>query len=252
MRVQEEVIILGQKDHGEDDVLVTMLSVSMGKLKGIAKHAKKSKRRFPNCLFEGNLLSMEFELRPQRDIHFLYQARLLESPFSGLSNQGAIVVGSYLLRLTEASLAPQQGEKGLFFLLKGVLASLKEEKDFETLTLWFETRLSHILGYAVNVNECMVCKRPYTFRGKAWFSAQKGGILCFKCKGKTGAIEMEPEEINLLKLMDQGSETVNIPTVTNEIYKKKLSTLLLAHIKEHISPISRSVFELRNNIFKWS
>ncbi len=48
--LSSEAIILQSKPTGESDLVVDFLSPDLGRLKGIAKGAKKSKKRFIHCL----------------------------------------------------------------------------------------------------------------------------------------------------------------------------------------------------------
>jgi DNA repair protein RecO (recombination protein O) len=43
-------IIMRTKEFGETDLLVTFFTQDKGRLKGIAKGARKSRKRFVNCL----------------------------------------------------------------------------------------------------------------------------------------------------------------------------------------------------------
>jgi DNA repair protein RecO (recombination protein O) len=45
-----QAIIMRTKEFGETDLLVTLLTPDKGRLKGIAKGARKSRKRFVNCL----------------------------------------------------------------------------------------------------------------------------------------------------------------------------------------------------------
>ena len=47
---QTQAIVLTVRDYGEADLLVTFLTPGRGRLTGIAKHARKSRRRFAHCL----------------------------------------------------------------------------------------------------------------------------------------------------------------------------------------------------------
>ena len=47
---QTPAIVLTVRDYGEADLLVTFLTPGQGPVTGIAKHAKKSRRRFAHCL----------------------------------------------------------------------------------------------------------------------------------------------------------------------------------------------------------
>ena len=52
-------IIMRVKELGEADVLVTFLTPERGQLKGVAKGARRSRRRFANCLETFSLVSLE-------------------------------------------------------------------------------------------------------------------------------------------------------------------------------------------------
>ncbi len=57
-------IVLSVRNYGEADLLVTFLTPSRGLLTGMAKHAKKSRRRFAHCLEPLN--RVDFFLSPPR------------------------------------------------------------------------------------------------------------------------------------------------------------------------------------------
>src|SRR5512134_3304740 len=67
-------IVLRWRPYGESDKIVTFLSEDFGKLTGIAKGAKRSRRRFPNSLEALARVRMHFRLRPNASLAFLESA----------------------------------------------------------------------------------------------------------------------------------------------------------------------------------
>ena len=68
-------IIITVRDYGEADRLVTFLTPVRGRLTGIAKHARKSKKRFANCLEPLSLVTLFLSERPRGDLEFLERGR---------------------------------------------------------------------------------------------------------------------------------------------------------------------------------
>ena len=57
-------IIMRVKDFGESDLLITFFTPDEGKIKGIAKGARRSRARFVNCL---DIFSLESGIQPEKE-----------------------------------------------------------------------------------------------------------------------------------------------------------------------------------------
>ena len=53
-------IIMRVSEFGESDLLITFFTPTEGKIKGIAKGARRSKARFVNCLDIFSLVNLEY------------------------------------------------------------------------------------------------------------------------------------------------------------------------------------------------
>ena len=73
-------IILGSRVYGEADQLVTLYTPSQGKLRALAKNAKRSKKRFMNCLDDYGLVQVELVRKTGRGLDLLDSCRLLARP----------------------------------------------------------------------------------------------------------------------------------------------------------------------------
>jgi DNA repair protein RecO (recombination protein O) len=74
---QTPAIIVQVRDYGEADRLVNFLTPEGGRVTGIAKHAKKSRRRFANCLEPLNRVVLHLSPKTQR--HQDSQSKILVS-----------------------------------------------------------------------------------------------------------------------------------------------------------------------------
>ena len=58
-----QAIIMRIREFGESDLLVTFFTPDKGQLKGVAKGARKSRKRFVNCLDVFSLVNLEYGLK---------------------------------------------------------------------------------------------------------------------------------------------------------------------------------------------
>ena len=79
-------IIMRVRDFGESDVLITFFTPDRGKLKGVAKGARRSKKRFVNSLDILSLVNLEYGPNRKGDLYFIHSGKLSE-PYIELRNQ---------------------------------------------------------------------------------------------------------------------------------------------------------------------
>lgn len=72
-----ESIIISKRTFREADLLVTFFSKKDGKLKGVARSAKKSKKRFGGLLECGYILDLHYKTTTSSDLCSITQANLL-------------------------------------------------------------------------------------------------------------------------------------------------------------------------------
>lgn len=238
--------MLDTVEVGEADLLVSLLCKETGKERCIAKHAKKSKRRFPNCLFIGNWIEVRYQLRPQRDLGFLLEARLIRPFFALESHVTNNLFGSYALKVVEHLTPVGQRELEVFELLAGIFEILPRSYSGVQL-LCFEARILKVLGYGLNLKECLGCKRQFSYQGIAWFYPEKGGIFCGRCKPQAETIPLGPKEVSWLN----GFQEYGLACLSENsemAYTENLSKALLRHLQRHLGPLPKGLLELRKKL----
>ncbi|MBW1680546.1 MAG: DNA repair protein RecO [Deltaproteobacteria bacterium] len=198
-------IILRIREFGESDLLVSFFAEDAGRLKGVAKGARRSRRRFPNCLDLFCLSRMEYVDRGKGDMLFLDSCRLI-NPFAGLrSDFSALSLGSYMVELTEILFPVGVGDRRMFALLRRAFEALDQGERGDRLRVIFEGRAMSLGGYGIGLECCSRCGRPYEGRGRAVFLRTRGAIGCLRCaKENAMTPSLDPPAMGALALIQSG------------------------------------------------
>lgn len=200
-------IVLSSINYGESDAIVNFYTQDYGRLGGIAKGARRSRRRFGGTLEPfsyGRLIFVK-----KRELVRVDQWDIVEG-FHGIKQDlERIACGSYMLELVREMVKEGQKNPEVFILLLNSLSTLEDGIGPDILTRAFEMRLLTAIGYQPCLDRCVVCKQTFTpdasggRDGKAiFFSSAKGGVLCPGCaKVGGGLIPVTPETARTLILM---------------------------------------------------
>lgn len=195
-----EAIALNSIDYGESDRIVTFYTLEFGKIKGIAKGARRSKKRFVNNLEPFSYIRLLFFKRQGRDLVMLEQADVIRRFDSLLLDIDKLAFGSYCLELLSEMTPEGQKNQKAFELLLKFLIMLNAGADIKTIVISFEMKLLSILGYRPHLDMCIVCKNTPA-NNKIFFSSAMSGILCFNCRNHEKlVIPVSPGTIKFLML----------------------------------------------------
>ena len=184
MRSKTEAIIISSMNLGEADKLVTFFSLDRGMLKGVAKNARKSFRRFGAGLESFTLVRLHLYEREHQELLRIESADIIEQHAAIGGCLPGAAAGAVMLELVR-ELSPL-GERNAqaFLLLSHVLHLLDEGEDPLFLLGIFEIKFLSLLGYQPKLDHCLSCGvQP---RGEIVFLGMKGGILCPDCMVSSG------------------------------------------------------------------
>lgn len=176
-----EAIILRSRLYGESDKIVTFLTEDAGKLTGIAKGAKNSKRRFANCLEPFTRVRVHYRLpRAGTTLVFMESCDLLR-PVSALAEPSKLAYGSYLIELVDVLTEEAHPIRRVYQLLDSALDSLERSPATAAFLRAFELQLLCDAGYEPQLLQCGLCRKDLTAEAGAYFDATKGMVLCAQC-----------------------------------------------------------------------
>lgn len=185
-------IVLRSRAHGESDKIVTFLTKDWGKVTGIAKGAKRSRRRFVNVLEPFTHVQLRF--RPSRadDLAFIFGCDLVQS-FRGPSQDlQRFALASYVCELVDVMVSGREAGPEMYALLLDGLQAIEGMVALSSSFLpAFELFLLAHTGYAPHLTDCQQCGRAMLSSAGTWaFSPSLGGVLCAQCREDGGSLLM--------------------------------------------------------------
>jgi DNA repair protein RecO (recombination protein O) len=205
-------IVLRSWPLGESDKIVSFLTEGHGKLTGIAKGAKRSKKRFVNSLEPFSFVSLNFQDRSHTSLAFILGCELQKSYKKLISSLKKITFASYCVEITDGLIGEREENRLVFDHLKKSLRYLESEEPSVTFLIGFELKLLSLAGYQPFLDSCRHCGmyrpglyEPVQMASAAWyFSFRDGGILCAGCsKLRKEIMPISGETLNLMVNLQQ-------------------------------------------------
>lgn len=175
-----KAIVLRSVDFSEQDKLVTLMTENNGKVKAVARSARKIKSRFGAALEPMSHIQLIYFGKVNQELYQLNSCDIIQSFQPVREDLGKLYTGIYFAELIDTLLKEADHSKELFQLLLEALFSLLTQNNTDTLRLLFEIRIISLLGYAPRLTYCIHCKKePAT----DWvgFSYNLSGVICALC-----------------------------------------------------------------------
>lgn len=176
-----DAIVLRSLNHGESDLIVTLLTSGYGKLRGIAKGARRSRKRFANALEPYTRLSIIFSTKGADNLSLIEAADIVDHYPDIRSDLQRTLVSSYFMDLVDLFSSDGKLNADLFNLLCAVLDNIDKHGTSDVLVRVFELHLLKFVGYEPVLDRCVICRTPLN-DGKLYaFSPAAGGLHCRPC-----------------------------------------------------------------------
>jgi len=187
---QSEAIVLRTYPLREADLLVTFLTRAEGKIKGVARSAKKSKRRFGGALEPLTLVRLYYDDREGKELARLDSCDILESPLSATVDYARVVALEHVAEMLDELLPDREPNDAIFRLAVAVLQQLRAGAIWMPLT-YFQLWLVRLVGFLPELSECVACGA--TLNGdRAYYHALADGLMCAQHK-RLASSQLAPE-----------------------------------------------------------
>jgi DNA repair protein RecO (recombination protein O) len=199
---ESEAIVLRTYPLREADLLVTLFTRAEGKVHGVARSAKKSRRRFGGALEPLTYVRVHYEDRERRELARLDSCEVLESPLASEVTYPRAVALAHVAELLDELLPDREPNDAVFRLALAVLAGLRGAAVWLPVT-YIELWMTRLMGYLPELSECMVCGR--TLNGsRAFYHALADGLVCWDDK-RLASSEISAESRSLAARMLRNS-----------------------------------------------
>lgn len=176
-----QAFVLSSTDYAESDRIVSLFTLNHGRLKGFARGARNSRKRFGPAL--ETFARIEIQLNHKEGLSSLKSADII-TIYPGIRGDlPAIAHALYACEVVEALTPEGVPLARLFRLLAAYFEHLDYGTAVETDRRMFEINLLNILGYRPSLEECSRCGTAFDHRGALM---QHGGELVCRFCAATG------------------------------------------------------------------
>ena len=175
MLKQSEAIVLRTYPLREADLLVTLFTRLEGKVKGVARAAKKSRRRFGGALEPLTHVRVYYEDRERHELTRLDSCDVLDSPLSTEVDYSRALGLAHVAELIDDLLPDREPNDAVFRLALAVLGKLAPDQIWMPLT-YFDLWMVRLAGFLPDLGHCVVCGEELD--AQAFYHPLVDGLMC--------------------------------------------------------------------------
>ena len=190
-----EAIVLRHHPIGEADYLLTLYTPNRGKLRAVARGARRIKSRLGGHV-EPPMRASLFMVKGQ-NLDSVNQAEALEGFRPLREDLNRLSQALYMLELVDAFSQEEQPNYPVYRLVLDSLRSLSADAP-PALLPYFQMRLLDYSGFRPELRQCAECEAVLE-PGLHSFSPSQGGVLCDSCHPP--GVSILPMSLNCIKTL---------------------------------------------------
>ena len=199
-----EAIVLRSWPFHEADLLVSLFTRDQGKVKGVARHAMKSRKRFGGALEAATHVQAHYTERPRQDLVRLDQFEIVWSPLSAPVDTLRLAGLQLVVEVLDEAMPDMAPEDNVFRLAvtclraMGVAAAASSGSEspdpghpdsvVAAQGVWLPVTyfclwMNRLMGWMPELGHCAACGldlRPSEHQdGRVWWSPTADGVTCY-------------------------------------------------------------------------
>ncbi len=214
--LKTQAVALKSRKWGEADRIVTFYTLRYGKLRGVARGARRVKSRFGSALEPFVHADLNLFEKGNDPLCRITQADIRES-FGALREDLTLMsAAARLVNLVDAVTAEQDCGARIFETLLEGLRALTRTADAALDALVYQIRLLGQTGFRPQTDHCAACGKPC--ESSLRFAPASGGLVCSACERRAAqcfplspgsvaflqqAIRLAPDVVTRLKATGQ-------------------------------------------------
>lgn len=236
---RSEAIVLRRSDFGEADRLLTLFSREFGKIRAIAKGARKPQSRKTGHV--ELFMRSRFFMAKGHDLNIITQAELIDAYPALRADLVRTTYAAYACELLDRFTEEEDQHLAMYDLLVQALDWLATSADVRLAARCYELRLLSQAGFQPQLFHCLHCREPIQEQDQ-FFSAELGGLLCPNCRdADRRAHPITAVAIKVLRYLQTRSwETVQMLQLKRPLHME-LETTLHAYVTHLLERELKSV-----------
>jgi len=232
-------IVLGSIKLGDADKLVTFYTDKRGKLKGVAKGARRMKSRFGASLEPFTHCRLQVFEKGGDKLARINQSDITHSFQKLRENWGGIHSAFLMAHLVQKMTPEAHPSPSIYQLLLDGLTFLETGTDPQLSVILFVVRLIAHSGYQPRWDACLKCHKspvpPHPSGTKTgagiYFSASFGGAICVHCaKGLGSLVSISRGGLAFLEASQRMDYARSHRLKPSSLMRKEIETLFRNHL----------------------
>ena len=174
--LNSEAVVLRTWPLHEADLIVSFFTRDYGRMKGVAKSALRSRKRFGGALEPMTVARAWFAEKPRQELVRLDQLEILRSPLAAPVDLVRMTVLSFFAELLDEVLPEHDPQETVFRLLVSVLEQTTVEQPWMPLT-YFSLWMTRLMGLLPDIAHCTACGETLV-AGETSFNSLGDGLFC--------------------------------------------------------------------------
>jgi DNA repair protein RecO (recombination protein O) len=217
---QTEAVIIKKSKHGEADRILTLLTLSLGKIHAVAKGVRRPRSKLSGHLELLTYTNVSFARGHNLDT--ITGSQTINAFLPLKSDLDLTSYALYVAELTDQFTVEHMENIEVFRLLISTLERLCQTNNKDITLRYFEMQLLNITGYRPELHQCVTCHKPLE-PVTNYFNAASGGMLCPACsQNQTFLFPLSVNALKVLRILQNADYETAIklkltPQLSNEL-----------------------------------
>ncbi len=210
---QVEAIVLRTWPIHEADQIVSLFTRDYGKIKGVAKAAARSRRRFGGAMEPMTHVRASYAEKPRQELVRLDSFDIVTSPLSAPVDYSRAAALAFFAEVLEETLPDHDPQDAVFRLLVAVLGQTRNGTIWMPVT-YFALWTTRLMGWLPELATCVHCGALLA-EHSAYFHQQSDGLFCQQHR-RVGSLTLSAESQALASRILRSS----VPTLASESWPR--------------------------------
>jgi DNA repair protein RecO (recombination protein O) len=228
-----EAVLLRTWPFHESDLMISLFTREAGKLRGVAKAALKSRKRFGGALEPMTCLRANYTQLPRQDLVRFESFEPVVSPLAQPVDYLRAAALALYAEVLEAVLPEHDPHDAIFRLTPAVLAETQVGRCWMPIT-YFSLWITRLSGWLPDIDRCTVCAERLSAGG--FFHAAWDGLTC-SIHRREGSGTLDPDSIALaLRMLHEPVSAIGEPWPRDRArdLRRFLWRTLERHVEHHL------------------
>jgi DNA repair protein RecO (recombination protein O) len=233
---QSEAIVLRTWPFGEADLMVAFFTREQGVIRGVARHAMRSRKRFGGALEPMTHVRADWAERPKQDVVRIDRFEILWSPLRDPVDYARLAALGFIAEVLEGALPDHAPEDDVFRLAVATATRL-HGKSITVSATYFALWITRLLGWMPDLNVCAISGESLRGAPQVFYSPLRDGVMSQRHR-PSGSVALSAEALaTAAKIFRQPLPAVlesNLPAASMQQLRRFAVTILERHLEERL------------------